>query len=142
MNHVPTILYAEDDLDDLLMMKEAFQSYEQVCLQHAANGLDACRALKTMVADGQPPCLIIMDINMPVMNGKEAVRKIRADASASAIPIILFTTSSGEPDLKFAKEFGLELFPKPLHYEDLRKLVQLFVQRCIGQEPSMVNRRS
>lgn len=125
-----TILYAEDDEDDVFMIKKAFESHDHIQIVHAGNGLDALSILREMVQQKMSPCLIILDINMPVLDGKETLARIKQDERTSKIPIVLFSTSSSQGDQQFAKKWGVELFTKPLNYGDLEEIARMFVNRC------------
>ena len=122
------ILYAEDDLDYLDLVQQAFNAYKNIEIVHAHNGLEALEFLKN--ADGKMPCLILLDINMPVMDGKQALEKIKSDDRFNNIPIIMFTTSSSEVDKKFAMEMGADFITKPLNYSEVEDLAHEFAYRC------------
>ncbi len=75
-----TIVYAEDDWDDVQFVKDCFRKYnEQIELIHASNGSEALAALHDMHRKGESPCLIILDINMPLMDGRQTLVKIKGD---------------------------------------------------------------
>lgn len=124
------ILYAEDDLDDLYMVKKAFEIHDHIQVIHASNGEVAFQQLVKMLSEGLKPCLVILDINMPILNGREALAKIKGIDDLKDIPIILFSTSSSPLDKQFADSYKVEMFTKPLHYQDLEKIAMLFVDRC------------
>ena len=68
------VLYADDDSDDQQLIKQAFQQYDSnILVQSASNGEEALIHLKNLDLQHHRPCLIILDINMPKMNGKEAL---------------------------------------------------------------------
>jgi CheY-like chemotaxis protein len=125
-----TILYAEDDLDDLLMVREAFEQHDHIEVVHAANGWEALNILRSMYSNHFLPCLIILDINMPVMDGKEALVKIKAEDGLKKVPIVLFSTSNSLSDQNFALKWNVDLITKPLHYDDLESIAREFVTRC------------
>src|SRR4051794_20128100 len=70
------IVYAEDDDDDMELMKESFENYSHnVDLKCFSNGVDV---LNYLMNDAQPsPCLIVLDINLPGMSGKQVLKKLR-----------------------------------------------------------------
>lgn len=125
-----TILYAEDDLDDLFMVREAFEQHDHIEVVHAANGWEALHILKGMETNQGLPCLVILDINMPVMDGKETLVKIRSEQTYKAIPVVLFSTSNSLIDKAFAQQWGVELITKPLNFDDLETIAREFVDRC------------
>lgn len=125
-----TILYAEDDLDDLFMVKKAFEKHDHIEVIHATNGEDAFQRLLKMLEQGIKPCLVILDINMPVLNGRDALTKIKSISNFKDIPMVLFSTSSSPVDKQFAENHKVELITKPLHYQDLEKIARVFVDKC------------
>jgi CheY-like chemotaxis protein len=129
--HKHTILYAEDDLDDLFMIQQAFEQFDSSTqILHANDGFEALEQLKKAKENQQPPCLIILDINMPGMNGREALIRIRQSDHFKDIPVVLFTTSSSELDKAFAKKWGSEFITKPLVFSELEDLAKRFVALC------------
>jgi CheY-like chemotaxis protein len=129
--HAHTILYAEDDHDDLFMVKLAFEKYEEsVNLLHAHDGYEALEQLKKAFLNKTSPCLIILDINMPGMDGREALVNIKQTEIYKDIPVVLFTTSSSDGDKAFAQKWGAEFITKPLIFSELQKLAETFLHLC------------
>lgn len=125
-----TILYAEDDFDDLLMVQQAFQKHDHIRIVHATNGERALSALENMTADGVWPCLIILDINMPLMNGRETLKTIRLHPRFNHLPVVLFSTSNSDADKQFAQNLNAVLITKPISFSDLEGVAETFIQRC------------
>ena len=123
------ILYAEDDLDDVDLVQQAFSAYNNIEIVHANNGLEAVEFLMNSDNDSMP-CLILLDINMPVMDGKQALEKIKGDSRFANIPVIMFTTSSSEADKNFAMEMGADFITRPLNYSEVEDLAHEFAIRC------------
>ena len=127
-----TILYADDDKDDLLIISEAFEKYtDHLRVVHAYHGAQALDLLQTMNELSTLPCLIILDINMPIMDGLEALRQIKKVKDYSDIPVVMFSTSTRLADKKAALDLGAEYISKPNSYKDLQKLVDTFAQKCL-----------
>lgn len=124
------ILYAEDDPDDLLLVKQAFEAHPHINLVHAANGLDALQLLQEMLGQNYLPSLVILDINMPVMDGKEALSQIRAHEKLSHLPVVLFSTSNSVSDKHFAQQWAVDLVTKPQRFEELQMIAADFAGRC------------
>lgn len=90
---VPVVLYAEDDVDDSNYIRKVFaERNANVNLMIVTNGSDAVDYLKE--AGEQKISLVILDINMPKMDGREALVRIRSMKRYQNTPIILFTTSA------------------------------------------------
>ena len=125
-----TIVYAEDDLDDLFIVKQAFEKHDHIEVIHAADGRKALQTLEAMVQENYLPCLVILDINMPVMNGKETLQAIRNHPHLSRLSVVLFSTSNSPSDIAFAENLDAILITKPIDYSDLELIAKKFVDHC------------
>ncbi|MFL5788917.1 MAG: response regulator [Flavisolibacter sp.] len=126
-----TIVYAEDDPDDVLLVKQAFEKYNKnISVIHKTNGDDLMNYLKGIKDKSSFPCLIILDINMPGVDGREALLRIRNSDVLKNIPVVLFTTSSSAKDKSFAYTWGAEFITKPLIYSELEDLAHMFINIC------------
>ena len=111
-----TILVADDDADDRLMAKEALEECRlanQVCF--VEDGVDLLAYLRRSGKYTDPklsptPGLILLDLNMPKMDGREALREIKADMTLRRIPIVVMTTSKAEEDLYRTYDLGVSSF--------------------------------
>lgn len=122
----PVILYAEDDFDDYDAIKEALEQLtSNFILVHAKNGLEAVEYLKKTE---QIPDLLVLDLNMPVMDGKEVLVWVKEEAGLKDIPVMIFTTSSREEDIKLCQKYHCTFFRKPTLYRDLLHIVQTMLQ--------------
>ena len=125
------VLYADDDSDDIQLVREAFFNYSQnVELVTASDGLEALSFLKNLSIDDPAPCLIILDINMPRMDGKEALIKIRQMKRFEEIPSILFTTSSQPRDKEFAEKYHAGFLTKPIDITQMDIIAGKFIEHC------------
>jgi CheY-like chemotaxis protein len=123
----PVILYAEDDQDDFEILKDALlQQTDQFTLVQAQNGTEVISYL-----DDQSPGLIVLDLNMPVMDGKQTLKWLKEHEDYKKIPVMVFTTSSREEDLKLCKSYECTFFRKPTLYRDLLHVVQIMLQMCV-----------
>jgi two-component system, response regulator len=127
MNHknFPTILMADDDPDDRMMMKEAL---EENNFSHALHFVEDGEELldylhrrgKFLSAKVCTPSLILLDLNMPKVDGREALRHIKSNINFKRIPVIVLTTSHAEEDVVTTYDLGVNSFiSKPVHYNDL-----------------------
>ena len=125
----PTILYAEDDLDDFESVKEALEQLsDEYELIHALNGIEAVSYLEKNVE--KLPCLVVLDLNMPLMDGKQVLLWMKESTAFGKIPIMVFTTSSREEDAKLCQKHECTFFRKPTLYRDLLHVVQTMMQMC------------
>src|SRR5215203_5387617 len=92
----PIILYTEDDFDDFESVKEALnQVSDWQLLHHAKNGQEAISFIENATV---LPSLIVLDLNMPVMDGKEVLQWLKQQNEYKHIPVLVFTTSSRHDD--------------------------------------------
>lgn len=125
------VLYADDDADDLELVQEAFYRFtKNVEVITARNGSQALGYLKDLQEGDTYPCLIILDINMPVLNGMEVLKKLRAMDEFESIPVVLFTTSSLPADEVFAKKYNAGFVTKPLDVSQMKVITESFVDHC------------
>lgn len=119
-----TILMAEDDADDRLLVKEAFQeSHVANDLHFVENGVELLEYLreqgKFKGADHFPD-LILLDLNMPRKDGREALEEIKADPRLRKIPVVILTTSRAEEDILRSYDIGAAGYiTKPVTFEGL-----------------------
>lgn len=126
-----TILYVDDDIDDLLIISDAFEKYtDHLNVIHASNGREGLTVLDNMHKKETMPCLLIIDINMPIMDGKELLKKVRQQPEYENLPVIMFSTSQSAADKEFAEKYNADFFTKPGSYTRLKTLVDAFVTKC------------
>jgi CheY-like chemotaxis protein len=121
-----TILLADDDPDDRLMTREALEESRLMNdFRWVADGeslLDYLRREGEYAApDAAPrPGLILLDLNMPRKDGREALREIKANAELRSIPIVVLTTSKAEEDIYRTYDLGVNSFiTKPVTFAGL-----------------------
>ncbi len=71
-----------------------------------------------------------MDINMPVMDGKQALTEIRKHKKLNAVPIVVFSTSNHPADLNFCRTHGVELVTKPANFKQITSEAERLLQHC------------
>jgi len=112
------VLLVEDDTVDAMTVRRAFRDLKVTNpLVHALNGEEALARLQE--GTGEKPCLILLDLNMPKMNGIEFLGIIKADAGLKKIPVVVLTTSSEERDV--VESFRLSVagyIIKPVDYRN------------------------
>jgi len=126
-----TILMAEDDLDDRLLTKEALAESRLVNdLHFVEDGIELLDYLHQRGAYADPqtaprPGLILLDLNMPRMDGREALAEIKADPDLRRIPIVVLTTSKAEEDILQSYDLGVGGFvTKPVSFDGLVEVVK------------------
>jgi len=125
------ILIADDDVDDCLLIKDAFESSKiGNSINFVHDGEQLVRYLRRMQPYGDSvnhpmPGLILLDLNMPLKDGREALAEIKADEKLRSIPIIILTTSSSEEDVANSYADGVNSFiTKPVTFTGLQNVVK------------------
>lgn len=134
MNHkknLVTILMADDDPDDRMLTEEALsESHLLNDLYFVENGEELMDYLynRGKYSDSQQaprPGVILLDLNMPKKDGREALEEIKADPSLRQIPIVILTTSKAEEDIYRTYDLGASSFiTKPVTFESLVEVMQ------------------
>lgn len=125
------ILYAEDDEDDQQLIRDSLHEYsDNIEIIIRKNGAEALSYLNNLSLSDPVPCLIILDINMPKMNGIEALKQIRKNNRFAKTPAILFTTSSQPLDKKFAAEYKAGFITKPIDATQMKYIAETFINYC------------
>jgi two-component system, cell cycle response regulator DivK len=109
------LLYVEDNNDNAFMLQMRFELLERFALHVAVNGRDGIEAARTMAPD-----LILMDIDLPDLDGLEVTRRLKADAGTADIPIIAVTAHAMTGDREKALAAGCDEFDtKPVDFDRL-----------------------
>jgi two-component system, response regulator len=124
------ILMAEDDLDDRLLVRDALaESGCALDLRFVADGVELMDYLhqrnKFILTPAPKPGLIILDLNMPKKDGREALREIKAESELKRIPVVILTTSTADLDVTRTYGLGANSFiSKPVAFDTLVKVMK------------------
>jgi CheY-like chemotaxis protein len=126
-----TILCVDDDPDDLDILISALEDAGTIYrLEKAHNGEEALLKLQDLHRQNELPCLIILDVNMPKMDGAQTLKAIKSYPVFQAIPVIIFSTARKDGVADFYTEYGAEYVSKPVQYELLSKMASRFTNTC------------
>jgi len=121
-----TILLADDDADDRMLAKDALKESRLANdLRFVENGEELMEYLRRQgpfadAADSPTPGLILLDLNMPRKDGREALKEIKSDPNLRHIPIVVLTTSKAEEDIYRTYDLGVNSFiTKPVTFDGL-----------------------
>jgi CheY-like chemotaxis protein len=123
------ILMADDDADDRLLAKDAVaEARVNGELRFVENGeelMDYLYRRGSFGADATRPALILLDLNMPKKDGREALREIKADPELRRIPVVVLTTSKADVDISRIYDLGANSFiSKPVSFDALVKVMK------------------
>lgn len=125
-----TILMADDDEDDLMLTRDAFlENRLGNELKFVRNGeelMDYLNHRGEYSADNAPmPDLILLDLNMPKKDGREALKEIKSNDRFKQIPVVILTTSKAEEDIIKSYELGVNSFiTKPVTFNDMIRITK------------------
>jgi CheY-like chemotaxis protein len=127
-----TILLADDDPDDRQLTRDAFAENRLVNMLHTVeDGEELMEYLRRQgrYADQKNaplPGLILLDLNMPRKDGREALKEIKADPELRRIPIVVLTTSKAEEDILRTYDLGVNSYvTKPVTFKSLVELIKV-----------------
>jgi CheY-like chemotaxis protein len=137
------VLYADDDPEDIELVSDAFLSYAQnVELLTFPDGIELLNFIETIDPFHASPCLFILDINMPRLDGKETLRRLRRLESFAEVPAVLFSTSSLPADASFAKSFNAGFVTKPLHTNQVHMIIDEIIEHCSDEVKKNIKRKN
>jgi CheY-like chemotaxis protein len=126
------ILMADDDADDRLLTQDAMTDARVINdLHFVTNGEELMdylyrRGRYADMATSPRPGLILLDLNMPKKDGREALQEIKADPNLRRIPVVILTTSKAEEDIYRSYDLGANSFiTKPVTFESLVELMRV-----------------
>lgn len=126
-----TLLIADDDADDRMMIREAIEENRmQNDVRFVNDGAELLEYLRRQGKYSNPahsplPGLILLDLNMPKVDGRTALREIKQDPSLRQIPIVVLTTSKAEEDVSSARHLGVDSFvTKPVTFSALVEMIR------------------
>jgi CheY-like chemotaxis protein len=126
-NEPPLLLVADDDADDRLLLRDAFQSLGLALqVDFVENGEELLAALRSRGnSPSRLPHLILLDLNMPLMDGRETLRLIKSDRRFCTIPVVVLTTSQSPRDVAESLVSGANAYiPKPASFDDLAGMLK------------------
>jgi CheY-like chemotaxis protein len=133
---VRKILLADDDPEDRLIIEEAMESLNSKdVMLFASNGEQLFDVLKSNFSASLSPCLIVLDLNMPKMNGTQTLSKLKNDENFKHIPVIIYSTSVNPVEKEKCLSLGAHSFiTKPISLKESKETAQTFLQFCHVKE--------
>ena len=127
-----TILLADDDPDDRQLTQDAFAENRLANILHCVDDGEELmdylhrRGKYDRLRGEALPGLILLDLNMPRKDGREALKEIKADPELRRIPIVVLTTSKAEEDILRSYDLGVNSYvTKPVTFRSLGELIKI-----------------
>ena len=136
MSKKQVILIVDDDLDDREIMRDAFMTNHKNHREYVF--IENGDLLLQYLEDGDgsaPPALIMLDLNMPGKDGREALKDIKASERFRHIPTVVFTTSSSQKDMQVSYDLGANCFiTKPDTFNKLLEITNSITQLWLPEK--------
>ena len=134
------VLLVEDDPGDVLMTREAFADHKLQNVLHVVdNGADAMAFLRRegQYADAPRPDLVLLDLNLPRMDGREVLAAVKADEDLRSIPVVMLTSSHEETDVLRSYQLGVNAYVvKPVEFKQfVEAIADLGIFWAVLNEP-------
>ncbi|HLI93458.1 MAG TPA: response regulator [Puia sp.] len=118
-----SIYLIDDDMDDVELFRDALEEVAPSVSLRFAN--DAHEAVRNLAASaGALPDLVFLDISMPVLSGLQCLATLKKDDQLKGLPVIMYTTTSHEKEIRMARELGaLAFITKPNDFRLLKRIL-------------------
>lgn len=124
----PVILIVDDDPDDVEMITEILVIYDRdMRVVHMNNGKEALSYLDTAL---ELPRLVVLDMNMPILDGRGTLAELKKQDALRGIPVVVLTTSTNDVDKEYCNGFTVEILTKPRNIQQLHETVQELLKVC------------
>lgn len=125
------IVCLDDDPDDRELLTNAIKDVDSSFkVINGDNGIKGMYILEQMKQIGQKPCLIILDLNMPLMDGEQTLAEIKKDKDFDNIPIVVFTTSALEKTNAYFAKHNVPVVIKPVKYGSIVEQIRELLSYC------------
>ena len=133
MNSANCLLLVEDDPDDVVLIRRAITSggYDALNIIVKRDGVELLAHLESHPQ--QPPQLLLLDLNLPRMNGREVLKALHTQKLLCGVPIVVFTTSEDPEDRRSCMELGATAYiTKPESFRSMVQILSQMLERYVG----------
>ena len=129
---IPKILLVDDDPEDRSIIIDALIDLDASdSISCAENGEAAMIRLNEYAELNSFPCLIILDLNMPKLNGIQTLQRLKADPRYNEIPVVIYSTSINPMEKEACMNLGAQLYvTKPTSYRESLDIARIFLGMC------------
>jgi CheY-like chemotaxis protein len=126
-----TILHVDDDADDRELLREVMSKVApHLKVNFAIDGLQAIEALNRAKISNALPCLIVLDLNMPFLNGRQTFARIQTDIQLKNIPLVVLSSGENPSDKSLFSKEGIAYFTKPIQFSSLEAICTHLASLC------------
>jgi CheY-like chemotaxis protein len=127
------ILLVDDDPEDHMVIREAMDNLQSGHVLHFLfNGIQALDMLEKLFNTDELPCLIVLDLNMPKLNGTQTLERLKKDRRFSDIPVIIYSTSINVLEKEKCMLLGAHSYiTKPISYSQSIDTAKVFLEFCV-----------
>ena len=134
--HQQAVLMADDDEEDCFLAKEAFEASGVKatfsCVEDGMKLMDYLSKRSRSKPTGLPD-LILLDLNMPLKDGREALLEIKSEPALQQIPVVILTTSEEEKDIAFSANAGANSFiTKPVTFDEWVEIMRSLAENWLS----------
>lgn len=135
MSNYYQILVVDDDQDDHLILLDFFKdASKENFIKFIDNGKKAIEFLERLPEDAPLPKLIVLDLNMPILNGTQTLLYLKQSLRLKNIPVIIFSTSENENEKRKCLSFGaVDYLVKPSTYDAGKSMIDRFISYITPQ---------
>ena len=129
------ILLVDDDPEDRAILKDAMEMiFAGDIISFAENGEQALAILENRYQANDMPCLVVLDLNMPKMNGTETLRRIKSNEHFKNITVVIYSTSINPLEKEKCMHLGAHSYiTKPISYNECMATAQTFLGFCVSE---------
>jgi CheY-like chemotaxis protein len=133
---VRKILLADDDVEDRYIIEDAMKMLDfGDMLWFADNGEHALEILEKNYSASLTPCLIVLDLNMPKINGTETLSRLKKDQRFQHIPVIIYSTSINPIEKESCLVLGAHAYiTKPISFQESLETAKTFLRFCPSEK--------
>jgi CheY-like chemotaxis protein len=124
------IILIDDDEDDIDIFKEVVHNGIDLPIDviTGRNGLECLKLLEKTVPD-----IVFLDINMPIMNGKECLKIIKQHDTYKHIPIVIYSTTTSKHEIESVKKLGAHFLSKPISFKNSIPPLEAIISKIIAE---------
>lgn len=124
------IIFADDDADDLELITGFFKQYNRnINVLEFKDGKEVLKFLDDFALN-VTPVLIVLDINMPRLNGRETLTAIRKNPKYQYIPVVVYSTSISSKDENFCRQLGASWVTKTSSIDGVKQVARVLAEFC------------